>query len=75
MTDRRKLEDIANDIGKAITIALESWSEKPLGFALLVFDFGGKGNLAWISNAKREDMLKALQEFMDKQGGESIYHH
>lgn len=32
------------------------------GFALLVFDWGDKGRMNWISNAKREDMIAALKE-------------
>ncbi|MGF6641869.1 hypothetical protein [Paraburkholderia sp. MM6662-R1] len=40
----------------------------PYGFALLVFDFnrieGGRMN--YISNANREDMMKALREFVDE---------
>lgn len=38
------------------------------GFALLVFTFGDGGTMTYISNAQREDMLKAMQEFMQKQG-------
>lgn len=36
------------------------------GFALLIFDFGEGGNLSYISNAQREDMLRAMREFIDK---------
>ena len=36
------------------------------GFALLMFDFGDEGNLAYCSNARREDMLKAMREFIQK---------
>lgn len=50
-------------IGKVIDEALpDGW-----GFALLVFTFGG-GTMTYISNADRQDMLKAMQEFLQKQG-------
>jgi len=39
-----------------------------IGFALLLFDFGEGGNLTYLSNAQRDDMLRALQEFMQKVG-------
>lgn len=51
-------------IGKIIGEALPNgW-----GFALLVFTFGEDGTMTYMSNAHREDMLKAMQEFLRKQG-------
>lgn len=41
-----------------------------VGFAFFMFDFGGAGNLAYISNAKREDFMTMLHEFMAKFGGD-----
>lgn len=32
------------------------------GFALLVFSFGEKGYLTWVSNAERADMIATLRE-------------
>lgn len=37
-----------------------------MGFVLLMFDFGDKGNMFYISDAQREDVLKSMQEFIDK---------
>ena len=34
------------------------------GFALLMFDFGADGNLAYVSNAQRADMRRALREWL-----------
>lgn len=56
--DRAELEALSRSIAEALTEALP----EGLGFALLVFDFGEGGNLAWISNARREDMVRALRE-------------
>lgn len=36
-----------------------------MGFALLMFDFGEGGNMFYISNGQREDVVKAMQEFVD----------
>lgn len=36
-----------------------------LGFTLLIFDFGNETNMSnYISNANREDMIKALEEMV-----------
>jgi hypothetical protein len=35
-----------------------------VGFALLLFDFGGKGDIAYVSNANSEDMIEALDELL-----------
>lgn len=37
-----------------------------MGFTLLMFDFGGGGNMFYISNGQRKDVLKSMQEFIDK---------
>lgn len=56
--DRAEIEALSRAIAEALSEALP----EGLGFALLVFDFGEGGNLAWISNAKREDMVRVLRE-------------
>src|SRR5262249_43268608 len=35
------------------------------GFALFLFDFGPKGNIAYASNARREDMIVAIREWLE----------
>lgn len=37
-----------------------------LGFALVVFDFGEGGNLAYASNGQRADMQRALAELLER---------
>ena len=52
------MRDIARDIEKQI--------DEKYGFAVLVFPFGEGGQVAhYISNARREDMIKALREKAD----------
>jgi hypothetical protein len=38
------------------------------GFILLTFDFGPGGNLAYVSNANRDDAIRALREWLVRQG-------
>ena len=34
------------------------------GFIVLAFDFGPNGRLEYVSNAQREDVVKAMREFI-----------
>ena len=36
------------------------------GFSLLVFSFGEGGSMFYTSNAQREDMIRSMQEFIEK---------
>ena len=44
----------------------EEHGEK-LGFAILLFTFGEEGNLQYISNADRTDMIAMMREFLQRQ--------
>lgn len=61
---KKPLQDIGERIGHALP---PGW-----GFALLIFTFnkteGEDGTMTYISNAQRDDMLRAFQEFLQKQG-------
>jgi len=49
-------------------------SEIPgLGFCLLVFEMDKPGIANYISNGHREDMLKALQETLDRLNGKQDF--
>jgi hypothetical protein len=39
------------------------------GFSLWLFDFGLPGNLAYVSSADRDDMLRLIAEWLSKQDG------
>ena len=41
------------------------------GFTFLMFTFGEGGNLFYISNSRREDMIKSMEEFIEKHKGEN----
>lgn len=64
MTDRKKLEEVSREVAELIASAMPPG----VGFALLVFDFGEGGNLAWMSNAERPSMIAAVREWLDKAG-------
>jgi hypothetical protein len=51
--------EIASVIGRAVE---QQHGKNQVGFALLLFDFGAGGHLTYVSNAEREDMIKALHE-------------
>ena len=57
---RKTMQDWAARFGKELP--------ERMGFALLVFDFGEGGFMNYISNSNREDMIKALEEFLLTHG-------
>ncbi len=62
-TPRKQLEESARAVAKQIGASMRPG----VGFALFVFDFGEKGNLAYISNAQRVFMVKAVEEWLLRQ--------
>lgn len=55
-----EIESDMKDIARAISRGLEG---SGYGFLLLTFRFGEEGRMNYMSNAKRQDMIKALEEF------------
>lgn len=51
---------------KEIGTLLKAACPPGYGFSLLVFTFGEGGNMFYSSNARREDMIRAMQEFIAK---------
>lgn len=41
-------------------------TKNEIGFAVLTFDVGKKGMVNYVSNCQREDMIKALKEFIER---------
>ena len=57
-----EIEALMKDIGSRVkSVMPPGW-----GFTLLIFNFGEGGNLFYTSNAQREDMIKTMQEFIEK---------
>ena len=54
-----------------IACKVESMIPDGYGFGIVVFKFSdepGMGQLHWVSNSRREDMVLALQEFIRREG-------
>ena len=54
---------------KGIAVAIDGVLQKelgPMGFAVMIFEFHRPGISNYISNAEREDMIKALRELADR---------
>lgn len=64
-----KLRELGNQLNDSMP--------EGFGFALLMFDYTkrenpiNQGAMFYISSAKREDMIKAMEEFLEKQKGVS----
>lgn len=61
-----EIEKALKHVGEGIKEVLPS----NVGFSLLMFDYGEGGNMFYLSSARREDMVKAMLEFLQKQGVE-----
>jgi hypothetical protein len=63
---RLKIQGITAEIGKVIQGAVNDAAGPKVGYALYLFDFGGKGSIAYASNANRADMIVAMRELLIK---------
>jgi len=65
MTNREKQ---ANEALQAIAKEIKERLPESMGFALLAYEFGDTENrkMMYISNSNREDVLKAMLEFVNK---------
>lgn len=57
-----KMKKYLTDLARIIERNLELIYGQEMGFAIICFEFGKPGIADYISNAKREDMIKALKE-------------
>lgn len=58
-----KLETTLREWGRKMKAVLP----EGVGYTLFLYDYGAKGNMFYLSTAQREDMLKSLEEFIEKQ--------
>lgn len=65
MTNR---EQQANDALQAIAKEIKERLPENMGFALLAYEFGDAKNrrMMYVSNSNREDVIKSMLEFCDK---------
>jgi len=62
------LRETMNDIGRTLDKTINAFVDRPMGFILLAFDIGDAGTTSYISNCDREDCVKLMKEFVEKQG-------
>ena len=60
------IRGVMNDIGHVLQDAINEHADRPMGFLLLVFDFGEGGTTSYISNAQRDDAMALLREFLER---------
>lgn len=63
----KEAEDALREVSQKIKESLPA----NMGFTLLIFDYGEGGNMFYSSSAKRGDMIKAMEEFIEKQTGKN----
>ena len=63
-----KREQEVNDMMQEIMQEIKNKLPEGMGFTLLAYEFGDKDErrMLYASNSKREDVLKAMLEFVDK---------
>lgn len=61
--DPDQIANTLRELGHAIGVGVPPG----YGYVLLIFTFGGPGSMFYISNGEREDMIKAMREFIQKQ--------
>jgi hypothetical protein len=62
-----EIESLLKYLGTTLKALMpEGW-----GFSLQIFSFGSDGSMFYISSAKRDDMIKSLEEMIVKLKGES----
>lgn len=60
------LKEIMNDIAETLAAVIGEHADNPSCFLLMIFDIGESGTMSYISNAQREDVLKLMEEFIEK---------
>jgi hypothetical protein len=67
----KETEKMLSDELRAMARLIESMLPENWGFGLAIFPFGNNVDepLIWISNAPRADMVKAMAEFVRRNGG------
>lgn len=66
---REQLQSITVELAKMIKVELRGVE---CGFALVLFDFGGKGNMAYAADGVREDLVKMFRELATKLEADKI---
>ena len=57
-----KIETLLKDIARALKAVMP----KGWGFSLMIFNHGKRGDMFYISDSKRTDMIEAMKEFIER---------
>jgi hypothetical protein len=60
------LKEVMNDIAETLALVIGEHADNPSCFLLMIFDIGENGTMSYISNAHRDDVLKLMEEFIEK---------
>lgn len=60
-------DEIAEKAIRVLGGAIKETIPPGMGFTLFLFEYGSGGNMFYASSAKREDMVRSLVEFVEKQ--------
>lgn len=67
IVDRKQLESECFALGRKLKQELEVQPHtQNVGFALVLFDYGAAGNMAFVSTAQRMDCIALLKELIGK---------
>jgi hypothetical protein len=67
MSDIRLSKQAVAALGEILDQSLNRKGEERLGFAVILFQFGDENRMAsYISNAERDDMIRALRETVER---------
>lgn len=61
--ESEKMETMLKEYGRKIRATLPDG----IGFTLFLYDYGENGSMFYISTSDRQDMIRALEEFIAKQ--------
>jgi hypothetical protein len=72
----RTIQDVRYEVDvPEVEAKLKKWGRiiakdlpQPYGFTLFFFTFGEGGNMFYLSNARRQEMIQTMREFIQKQG-------
>ena len=67
-----KMTDEVRASGERLAEIIDAALPPGHGFALLIFEWGSDGNLSWISNADRDDMLATMKDFIARHEGRAL---
>lgn len=56
--------DLEEEARNVLGYLMHVFGEGRIGIAIYLFEFGEGGNLAYISNTRREDMIKTMEEWL-----------